>query len=324
VGLRVENAQFDHSRRRFLQTATALAGSALALPYARWGHAQPGRLETVRLSPKIVMVRGPDANVLAADSRDGLILVDGGLASWSDMALRAVGEHFASKPVNALFNTHWHPEQTGANQRLGEQGAQIIAHENTKLWLGSEVWVRWSDQHYPPLPPVALPTTTFYEGGGSLRLGDREVEYGYLPKAHTDGDIWVLFPDENVLAVGGVVSNDGWPIVDWWTGGWIGGLLDGFDSLLKVANDETVIVPGNGPVMTLAELKSQHEMYLVIFDRITTLFRRAYAPDEVLAARPTAEFDAQWGDPQQFVTLAFESLWGHLRDISGTRFRSGA
>ncbi len=264
---------------------------------------------------------GPDATVVCADSNDGIVMVDGGHAAWSDALLRAVNGNFAAKPVAALFNTHWHPEQTGSNLALGEQGAQIIAHENTKLWLGTEVWQRWSDKKYPPLPKAALPTTTFYDAG-SLKVGERRIEYGYMPDAHTDGDIWVFFPDENVLVAGGPVSNDGWPIIDWWTGGWTAGMLNGFDSLLEVANEDTRIVPASGPVMSLAELKSQQEMYLTIFERIHEMLRKAYGTEEILAARPTAEYDEQWGDPTQFVTLAFHSTWLHLRDAHDTRLRN--
>jgi glyoxylase-like metal-dependent hydrolase (beta-lactamase superfamily II) len=140
--------------------------------------------------------------------------------------------------------------------------------------------------------------------------------------AHTDGDICVYFPADNVLVSGGHVSNDGWPIVDWWTGGWIGGMLDGFDTLLQIVNADTVIVPARGPVMSTAELIAQHEMYLTIFDRLHSMLRGALAPDEVLAAAPTAEFDAEFGDPQLFIRLAFESMWGHLRDAHDQRMQN--
>src|SRR5690606_11324831 len=115
-------------------------------------------------------------------------------------------------------------------------------------------------------PAVARPTDIFYDSGSTV-IGGRKVEYGHMPKAHTDGDIWVFFPEENVLAAGGVVANDRWPIIDWWTGGWIAGMLDGFDTLLAIANDDTRIVPGSGPVLSLAELKAQQQMYSTIFDR---------------------------------------------------------
>ncbi len=305
-------------RRHFLLGLAALAAS-LSLPMKL--RAQAARLSTVRLSNRMIAVLGPGANVVAADSADGVVMVDGGHASWSDAVLRALAAELPSRPFRALFNTHWHPEHTGSNQALGERGVEIVAHENTQLWLGTEVWVRWSDAKYPPLPKAARPTTTFYESG-SRRFGELDVEYAYLPKAHTDGDVAVFFPDENVLVTGGMVSNDGWPIIDWWTGGWIAGMLDGFDSLLAIANAETRIVPGSGPVMSFAELKAQQQMHLTIFDRLQTLFRKALEIEEVLAAKPTAEFDARYGDPTQFVTLAWQSMGRHLRDLYDTRLRN--
>ena len=181
--------------------------------------------------------------------------------------------------------------------------------------------VRWSDTRYPALAQAGRPTTSFYDSG-SRTFAERVVEFGYMLNAHTDGDIWTLLPDENVLFTGGLISNDGWPVIDWWTGGWIGGMLDGFDSLLAVAGNETILVPSNGPLMSLADLRSQHEMYLTIFDRIHEMLRSALSTEEVLAERPTAEFDEQWGDSTQFVTLAFQSMWGHLRDAYDTRMRN--
>ena len=313
-------------RRRFLQTASAAASTAVALSYARFLGAQPARLQSVPVADGMVAVLGPNATVLAADSSDGIVMVDGGEAAWSEALLQTVADSFGGKPFRALFNTHWHTEQTGSNETLGEQGAEIIAHENTQLWLGTDVWVRWSDKKFPPLPPTARPKTTFYDAhdATTFRFGTRRVECGHLLKAHTDGDMWAFFPDENVLAVGGVVSNDGWPIIDWWTGGWFVGMVDAFDTLLGIANERTRIIPGNGPVMSLADLKAQQQMYQTIFDRVQELFTQARATDEVLAAKPTAEFDAKWGNSDLFLTLAFQSFWGHLRDNHDRRLRSGA
>jgi len=153
-------------------------------------------------------------------------------------------------------------------------------------------------------------------------FGSRACDYGWARDAHTDGDLFVHFPAENVLVAGGFVSNTTWPIIDWWTGGWTVGMLNGFDRLLEVANERTRIVPAVGPVMSLAELKLQHEMYWTVFERIHGMLIKALAVDEVLAAKPTAEFDARYGDPTRFVTLAFESTWGHLRDAHDTRLRN--
>jgi cyclase len=306
------------TRRDLLRQAVALAGAAL-LP-ARLA-AQGATLAAVPLSPRMSAVLGPNATVLAADSDDGVILVDGGHASWADALLQTVASLYPGKPVRALINTHWHEEQIGANRELGERGVEIVAHENTKLWLGTEVWVRWSDKKYPPLPKAAQPTTSVY-GPGRMTFGGRVVEHGWARDAHTDGDLVVFFPDENVLVGGGFVSNTTWPVIDWWTGGWTVGMLNGFDRLLEIANERTRVVPAIGPVMSFAELKAQHEMYLTVFDRIHGSLVKALGVEELLATKPTAEFDARYGDPTQFVTLALQSTWGHLRDAHDTRLRN--
>jgi hypothetical protein len=99
-------------------------------------------------------------------------------------------------------------------------------------------------------------------------------------------------------------------------------MLNGFDRLLEIANERTRIVPAVGPSMTLTDLKTQHAMYLTVFERVHTMLAKSFAIDEVLAAKPTAEFDERYGDPTQFLTLAFESTWGHLRDAHDTRLRN--
>lgn len=317
-GMRIRREARSVSRRALLQGCAAV-GAAFALPCGL--RAQPAALSSVRLSDAMSVVVGPNATVLCADTAEGVLLVDGGHASWADALLATVESLHPGQPVRALFNTHWHEEQTGSNAKLGERGVEIVAHENTALWLGTEVWVRWSDKKYAPLPKAARPTTSVYDPG-RLTFGGRAVDYGWARDAHTDGDLFVFFPDENVLVAGGFVSNAGWPVIDWWTGGWTVGMLNGFDRLLELANERTRIVPAAGPVMSFAELKAQHAMYLTVFERIHGLLLKALGIDEVLAAQPTAEFDAQFGDPTQFVTLAFESTWGHLRDAHDTRLRN--
>jgi hypothetical protein len=115
-----------------------------------------------------------------------------------------------------------------------------------------------------------------------------------------------------VIAVGDVMCGDGWPVVDYATGGWIGGMVGGLQRLLALSNDTTRFVPGRGPVLTLADLKSQYDMYGKIYERLTTLLNRGKSPGEAVAANPTKEFDAKMGNPDEFVRRAFESLWGYL------------
>ena len=238
-----------------------------------------------------------------------MLLVDGGSAQAADALMKAVAGLPGGGPVQTLFNTHWHPEQTGLNDALGKAGKTIIAQENTRLWLTTDVTWPWNGQRFKRLPKIAQPNKTFYTTGTL----DSGVRYGHIPDAaHTDGDLYVYFPKQNVLAVGDVVSSQGWPVVDWTTGGWIGGIVGGLQRLQTLANEDTRIVPARGPVLGLAELKAQTEMYGTIYDRLSQLLNKGRGPGEAVAARPTKEFDEKMGNPDEFVRRAFESLWAYL------------
>jgi hypothetical protein len=112
--------------------------------------------------------------------------------------------------------------------------------------------------------------------------------------------------------VGDAVSGDGWPLVDWWTGGWIGGMVGGIQRLMALSNAETRIVPARGPVLVAADLEAQYEMYSTIYDRLSRLLNSGRGPAEAVEARPTGEFDAKMGNPDDFVRRAFESLWAYV------------
>jgi hypothetical protein len=129
----------------------------------------------------------------------------------------------------------------------------------------------------------------------------------------------VYFEDEDVLVTGGLVSNGRWPDIDWWTGGYIGGVLDGFVSLLTVPNANTTIIPAHGDIMTLEELRAQNQMYLTIFDRFHGSLIDSYSLKDILSAKHTAEFEAHMGDPTAFMTQAFESYQGRVRDPQNYR-----
>jgi glyoxylase-like metal-dependent hydrolase (beta-lactamase superfamily II) len=259
----------------------------------------------------LVVFSGAGANCVALQGPEGVLLVDGGLEERSGDLVKAVLAETRAKAIHTLVNTHWHPEQTGANERLAKAGATIIAHNNTRLWLEYPQQEPGRPGTWGPLPPKARPSKSIY-ATEKLTFGGEQIELGYLLQAHTDGDIYAFFRESNVLAAGGVVSNEGWPVVDYKTGGWIGGLVEGLKTLVALVDDHTVIIPANGPNLTKAELAAQADMYATIFDRMQKLIRKGMGPDEVLAAAPTKEFDAKWGDSKQFVELAFKSLWGHV------------
>jgi len=305
-------ANQGYSRRVMLQAALGgAAGLAFGGPGRLLAAAGQGAVAPVtqRLTDDLTVVTAGGVNVLAYAGTGGLALVDGGSAATSDAILKAVAALPGGGPVRTLFNTHWHPEQTGSNETLGKAGARIIAQENTRLWLTTDVKWPWNGQTFKRLPKVAQPNKTFYTSD-TLEPG---VRYGYLPDCgHTDGDLYVYFERQNVLAAGDLVSTQSWPTVDYITGGWIGGMVGATQRLLTIANEQTRIVPARGPVLSFADLKTQASMYATIYERLSTLLNRGRGPSEAVAAKPTKEFDAQMGNSDEFVRRGFESLWAYL------------
>ncbi len=297
-----------HSRRAVLKAA-ACGAAACAVP--RLALTQPGgALSVTRLSPDMAVISGAGTNVLAAADDDGVILVDGGLAEHAPQLLERVAELFDGRPVRTLFNTHWHPEQTGANPALARAGATIVSQVNTRLWLTTDIERPWEDFVHPPLPSEAQPQVTFYDHGSDIEFAGTPVQYRHMLQAHTDGDCYVFFPEQNVLACGGVIAGDRWPLIDWWTGGWIGGLVEGIETMLQVVDDDTRIVPADGPVLSRADLQAQFDMYAQLFVRFRDeLLFRGLSPAEAVEAGPTAAFHPEWPHRDEFVTLAYQSLW---------------
>src|SRR3984893_42384 len=306
------------ARRQILKAAIGgAAGIVLGTPVrilaAAAAQAVAQGAATLRLSDDLFVLRIPgEANVVAQTGANGVMLVDGGSAGESDALMNAVSAlpgSGAVHTIHTIFNTHWHPEQTGLNEQLGKAGRTIIAHENTRLWLTTDVAWTWHERRFKRAARIAQPNKTFYDPG----LLDSGVRYGHIPDAaHTDGDLYVYFPEQNVLAVGDAVTGEGWPIVDYATGGWIGGIVGALQRLQTLANADTRIVPARGPVLGLADLKAQYEMHGTIHDRLTQLLNKGRGPGEAVAAQPTKEFDAQMGNPDEFVRRAFESLWAYV------------
>jgi glyoxylase-like metal-dependent hydrolase (beta-lactamase superfamily II) len=300
-----------HTRRQILKGAIAgAAGIVLGAPVRRLIAGQAQAPGTLRLSDDLFVVAlAGESNVVAQTSANGVLLVDGGSARAADALKQAIAALPRGGPVHTIFNTHWHPEQIGSNEQLGQAGKTIIAHENTRLWLTTDVTWPWNGQRFKRLPKTAQPNKTFYTTGEL----DAGVRYGYIPDAaHTDGDLYVHFAQQNVLVVGDAVSGQGWPVVDYTTGGWIGGIVGGLQRLQTLANEDTRIVPGRGPVLGLKDLKTQYEMYATVYDRLSQLLNKGRGPGEAVAAQPTREFDAQMGNPDEFVRRAFESLWAYV------------
>jgi cyclase len=301
-------------RRKILRTGIAVAASA---PFGL-GHAfaapMPG-LTVSDLPGGLCMISGAGGAVVAARGPGGAVMVDCGRADQAEALRALVLQKTGAKTVASVFNTCWRLEQSGGNDLLAAHGARVIAHENTRLWMGVEIPSRWESKVYPPRAPAARPTETFFTTAPAMPLGNETIDYGYLLQAHTDGDLYVFFRKANVLVVGGAVAGKGWPVIDYSTNGWYGGMILGLASLIKLADDKTVIVPADGVLLTKADLVKQHDMYMAIMNRLQKMLESGFSTSDVLKGAPAAEYVADRGDADPFLTLAFKSFWGNIRQF---------
>jgi cyclase len=305
------------SRRDVLRTL--IGGAAgLSLPLGSRVRAQsvPSALTPTRLTESITLLSGAGGNVVVVTGDDGAVMVNGGVREHAADLARAVSAVTGGKPVRFLFNTDWHAEHTGSNEMLAGTGAQIISHENTKQYLANDIFVDWQHKTYKALPKIAWPTRTSYTAD-KMMFGRERIEYGPLGQAHTDGDIYVFFPDANVLVTGDVLAVGTYPIADYVSGGWLGGLMTASKTLLDLTNDQTRVIPGTGPMQTRADLKAQHEMLVTLRERLHQMMRKGMGTSDMLTAGATKEFDARCGDPALFLSVTYRGMWLHVRELGG-------
>jgi len=302
-------------RREFLQAlAGALGTMPLALP--RTTVAQAGPLAT-KLGERVALITGAGNNVIALATDNGSLLVDAGDAAHAADVMNVVLK-LAGK-VSTVFNTHYHLESSGGNDVMAKAGAKIVAHMNTKLWMTQEIIRDWEGgKVYPPRAKAALPTEAIRATSGEMTFGGERIEYGLLTQAHTDGDLFVHFKNANVLAVGDVVQPGRLPTLDWFCGGWIGGMQNAQKVLLDHADDQTKIVPAMGPVMTKAELQANHATIVRIREKLVGLLKKGQGAQNMIDAKAVDEFkDVMPGDATTFLYVAYRGLWAHARELGG-------
>ena len=270
----------------------------------RQGSGGPGGVR--RLTDTMTVVDGGGSNVLAFFTGEGFVLVDGGAPKSFDTVMASLG---TNARVDTLFNTHHHVDQTANNERFSA-GAKILAHKRTLEWMSAAHWMQADDRYEEARPKAARPTETFLSTG-SLTTGSEQIDYGYLPLAHTNGDIYVHFRNANVLAVGDVASPLRDPALDYVTGAWIGGRVDAMDILLTLANEQTRIVPAYGPVLSKAEFKAERDVMEEVRKRLFDQVREGDGPRDMLESGALKGLARTWNDPYKFLYDAAKGLWAH-------------
>ena len=303
-------------RRGFLAHAAGAACMA-AMPGAIGATLRADAPLVTQLAERLWLISGCGGNVTLFDSPEGVLLVDGGSAAGSARMLAEVHRLAGKDRIHTLFNTHWHADQTGSNEKLGKAGTRIIAHEYTRLWLTTDVDSKWENRIYQPLPKVAQPGETFYNTG-SLQFGGESIHYGHLGQAHTDGDIYVFFRKANVLVAADVVSAGTFPIIDYCSNGWIGGMGDAVKQLVELADERTQVIPGLGAPVYRTHLEAEQKMLATMRQRLSRLLAQGKSAKEMIEAEPAREFEAEWGDPALFISNSWQGMVHRARELGAS------
>ena len=303
-------------QRGVLTAATLLGGACMPTLHAQELRSGTGTYDTSSLGDGLWLLTNDSGNSLLLAAEGEAALVDGSTASEAPALQTAITQAAGNVNVRYLINSNWRPRHTGSNATFAATGTTIVAHENTRLWMGTDIEVDWEHLSYPPNEPAALPTNTFYTEM-KLQLADRVLHCRYAPRAHTDGDVHVHLQEDNLLVAGDLLAVGTYPIADYATGGWIDGLITANESMLQLCDDATRIVPGKGPVQGKAQLLAQLDMCRSVRESTVTLMKQGLGLKEIMAAAPTREFDAKWGDPTLFLYLIYHGVIDHIRETGG-------
>ena len=249
-----------------------------------------------RISDHLHVLFGNGGNILVSIGENGVLLVDDQMPEAKNVILRAIRK-LGGRSVDYVINTHWHFDHAEGNNVFGPSGAQIIAQENSRYMMLNPQPINLSFIVYPqqPYPLEAVPEIT-YKNSMNLHLNGDRIELYHFGHAHTTGDSAVYLRDSNVLHMGDVFNMTGPPFIDADNGGSIDGIIQFCEEVLKVVNDETIVVPGHGPISTTQDLQTYIDMLIVVRDRIRSQIDEGKNLEEILALDPTKEWRDMFGE----------------------------
>jgi glyoxylase-like metal-dependent hydrolase (beta-lactamase superfamily II) len=292
------------SRRRFLlSTAIATAGVWL-VPRRLFAESESpviiirnaaatAKVKVTKLRGNVSVLEGSGGNIAVLTGRDGKILVDAGITASRPQITEALAS-LSDDPVKHLINSHWHFDHTDGNEWLHSVGAEIIAHENTRKHLSVTTRVEGWNFTFPPAPQGALPTKVF-ERDRKVHFNGATLTLEYYPPAHTDSDIFIEFTDADIIHVADTFWNGHFPFIDYSTGGSIDGMIRAAEANVARVTDKTIVIPGHGPIGNKSQLVEFRDMLVSVRDKVSALKKEGKSLEEVVAAKPTADYDAKWG-----------------------------
>lgn len=268
------------------------------------------QIGTVPVADGLYMLTGSGGNIGVSVGADGFVLVDDQFAELVDKIRAALAE-LGDGNVRLVLNTHWHFDHTGGNEKLENAGALVLAHENVRKRMSTRQFTQFFNMESPPSPHDALPELTFTRDV-TLHLNGQTIRVEHVPAAHTDGDSVVWFTELNAVHMGDTYFNGFYPFIDFSSGGSIGGMIDAVNQALPHMDADTKVIPGHGPLSNAAELRAYRDMLQTVKSRIDALIADGQDAEAIVAAKPTADFDAEWGDgfirPDDWVRLVHRGM----------------
>ena len=299
-----KNQACEISRRHFLGSAL-LAGAVICfMPRRLFGvdgspvtiirdAAATAKINVTKLRGNVSMLEGSGGNIAAFTGRDGKLLVDAGITASRPRITEALAS-LSNDPVKHLINSHWHFDHTDGNEWLHSIGSEITAHENTRKHLSVTTRVEDWNFTFPPAPSGALPTKLF-DSEQTLHLNGSTIALKMYSPAHTDSDISVEFTDADIVHVADTFWNGHFPFIDYSTGGSIDGMIRAAETNVAKVTDKTIVIPGHGPIGNKSQLTEFRDMLVSVREKVADLKNQGKSLDEVVAAKPTANYDAKWG-----------------------------
>jgi glyoxylase-like metal-dependent hydrolase (beta-lactamase superfamily II) len=263
-----------------------------------------------RLRGNLSMLTGSGGNIVVFTGPDGKLLVDAGIAV-SQGKIQAALDGISNAPLKYVINTHWHWDHTDGNVWAQKAGATIIAQENVLKRLSATTRVEDWNYTFQPVSNSGRPTVTF-KTDKTLKFNGETIVMKNYGIGHTDGDTSVYFKKADVLVLGDIFWNGVYPFIDNGTGGGIDNVIRWVNSSLEQAGEKTIIVPGHGPIGNRAQFVEFRDMLVTVRRNVARLKKEGKSLEEVLAAKPTAAFDAKWGnfviDPAFFTRLVYAGV----------------
>ena len=250
-------------------------------------------VHTELVAPGVLVLYGSGGNIGVSEGADGIFLIDDQYAVMTPKVTEALAK-ISSQAPRFVLNTHWHGDHTGGNENLAAKGTVVVAHDQVRVRMNSEQFSEFFQSKTPASPSGALPIVTFSDNL-SLHVNGDELRGIHAPQAHTDGDVFIHFRKANVIHTGDLMFAGLYPFIDLDSGGSVNGLLAAVDRMLVIADDKTRIIPGHGKVTDRAGLVAYREMLVVTSGRVRDLVKAGKSVDEVLAAKPNADYDAKLG-----------------------------